>query len=321
MKSLSKRIRVKIKTLQDHLDLAPYSKPRSFYVTYTVRLQSDSDKPSVISLIVPIPSDSEYQQVNHLKFNKNPSEINSEKKCGNKYAQWKLELPPFENREYAMQFEALIKPRKCGQIKFTLDQYQHQDKNLTAPFLSANAYINPSDPVIKKIAAQIIGEEKDLERVIKAINEYVIQSLSYGNPIDGLHDYQSALRHRSTDCGGYDTFLISLLRSVGIPSRVVSGFWLGYPNMKNCMHAWMELMLPSGEWIPLDPSSEQLFRQGRMWASGRLGYTGSDRLAMSFGEDMMLESGNGKITTDILQNPIIEPKKSAKVELNFESQQ
>lgn len=131
--------------------------------------------------------------------------------------------------------------------------------------------------------------EGEITKDIKDSNEYVLKTLTYGNPIEGLYTAEEAREKKIVDCGGFDTLLQDELKKKGIESRIVAGFW-----ESGTMHAWLEI----GD-IPADPSIEYLKRHRRTKKSGRLGFVGSDRIVLSLGSNFGF--------TDILQNPIITP--------------
>jgi len=135
------------------------------------------------------------------------------------------------------------------------------------------------------------------------INAYVIKNLEYGNPIEGLYILDDVLKNKKVDCGGFDVLFIELCKKAGIPARIISGFWAGYKE--NGMHAWVEIQLSSGEWIAADPSIEQLYSQGRTKKYAKLGFVGSDRIALSIGTDIPIQLKNKTVNVAILQNPLV----------------
>jgi hypothetical protein len=182
---------------------------------------------------------------------------------------------------------------------------------IQTPYRSANAYINPDLEQIKKVAETIVNQTKSFRNRLKKINEYVISTLSYGGKYTGLYSVHDALEKPEVDCGGFDALFVSLCIAVGIPARIVSGFWLGYD--KNEMHAWVEILSRNNssnnprddEWIPADPSVEQLRRLARTRHLGKLGSIGSDRLILSYGSDIPLEVQGKTLHVDILQHPTL----------------
>jgi hypothetical protein len=117
-----------------------------------------------------------------------------------------------------------------------------------APYLRANAYIDPDHPEIKKIAQEIAGAEKDaFTRAIKLRN-WVSRNMTFDL---GLVFAPSSeiIKNRKGTCAGYAAILAALLRSASIPSRYLFG--LAYTNGLWGGHAWVEAWI-YGHWIPLD---------------------------------------------------------------------
>ncbi len=64
------------------------------------------------------------------------------------------------------------------------------------------------------------------------------------------------LEYKEGVCDEFSTLFISLARSVGIPTRYVSGFAYGnIPGYEGFgTHSWVEAYIPSYGWMPIDPS-------------------------------------------------------------------
>jgi len=109
-----------------------------------------------------------------------------------------------------------------------------------------------------------------------------------------------------TDCGGFSTFLASLLQTVNIPSRLVVGFlikkdWVSRILTFNFslltfnflkIHAWLEVMLPNKSWFPIDASTS------------KFGQIPANRLVTSFGCDFNIKINNSNYQIDLLQKPV-----------------
>ncbi len=271
-------------------------------VSYTATVKTTS--PFEGKLVLPLPRNTEYQKLDGAPtFSVAPKSIAVEPMHNNSFAYWDLQLAAGESMTIAQNFviEKLYINSEIRETLTTADYTSDEAKK----YLTDNHFIASGDPKIKDAAQSILSTQKTVAGIIRACNEYVMLVLKYGNPIPGLYSAADALTKLQVDCGGYDTLLISLLIACGVPARIVSGFWLGYPQ--NDMHAWVAILLPDGSWIPADPSVEQLVRLGRSKKIGKLGEVGSDRLVTSFGCDFTLDLGGEKIQTDILQNPILHP--------------
>ncbi len=57
-------------------------------------------------------------------------------------------------------------------------------------------------------------------------------------------------------CQDRTHLFLAAARSLGRPARYVSGYWHGAPpDDAGAMHAWVEVWLGDGGWVPLDPSN------------------------------------------------------------------
>jgi transglutaminase-like putative cysteine protease len=156
--------------------------------------------------------------------------------------------------------------------------------------------------------------------VVKKLYDFTLEYLTYGKPIDGLYPYSQALNEKITDCGGFSTFLSSLLQSKNIPARLVIGFiikknlFLDFLSTFNfCLltfdslliHAWLEILLPDGSFFPLDPSIDWRRKKGLTKRQGGFGFIPDDRLVTSCGCDFDLNINGKNYKIDLLQKPIL----------------
>lgn len=58
------------------------------------------------------------------------------------------------------------------------------------------------------------------------------------------------LEKRQDACGGIATLVASVFRSLGIPTKIVHGRFI--ENDPEMRHAWNEVLLENGKWIPFD---------------------------------------------------------------------
>ena len=82
----------------------------------------------------------------------------------------------------------------------------------------------------------------------RTLHKAVVGALTYGNPLHG--DAVHVLQDGVAGCGGFSALLVATLRAVGIPARLIGGFWQG----TLIWHFRVEFHLPGTEWIVADPS-------------------------------------------------------------------
>ena len=284
----------------------PYTQPQTFEVEYRVQLKNVADTAQQCVVVIPGLRSGGDQSILRSSAFIPETAPQVDPVWRNPYAAWRLELPPQGIEVASQSFTVQVRPSQDYSRWENLvigDRAEQTPERLLA--LQPNAFIHPTRPDVQELAQRIAGSERRVVSVLERLNAYVSENIVYGNPIPGLYSDERALRERVVDCGGFASLYCSLAISLGIPSRIVSGFWAGYEN--NGMHAWAESLLPSGLWIPVDPSIENLRQRGATRKSGRFGYLGSDRIVLSRGCDITIEVFDTKIKADILQNPIVVP--------------
>ena len=122
---------------------------------------------------------------------------------------------------------------------------------------------NDESSVIAKELTE--GLETDAQK-FKAIYEYIVRNIDYDyDKIEGLDysyipDNRVTLEERGVICYDYSALMASMLRSVGIPSKLVKGYGDFQPDV---YHAWNEVLL-DGDWYVVDATYDaQLLRNGR----------------------------------------------------------
>ncbi len=290
-----------------------YLSAQKYQVTFSVQLKNSISESQKVTLVMPLPAETAYQKIEALGLKPEGYNKKSEKKAGNRYAFWESTIEPQQTLDYEIACTAQVLPRVMTlRPEWTMQDYT-AIKNTPDYYLylSSNHYLDGVDPRIKKLSSEIVGSARGLAEIVSLLNDAVIKKLTYGNPILGLYSFGEALEKEKMDCGGFDALLGSLLKAEGIPARIISGFWTdSQPNTATQkMHAWLEILLPNNTWFPLDPSIEQLRKNGRTKKFGGVGNIGSDRLVFSVGEDFMVTTGNENLPLAILQNPVIIPEK------------
>lgn len=283
-----------------------YTEPKEYSVGYEVTVKNISRSHQSANLMIPVVASTDYQTILEDVKLFTSEEISTEPYYKNKYIVHKIALDPNQSETFKQIFKIKVLPRTASKKSFSLGDYETLDDTVRKQFLKPNEYLASREPDFIELAQKIVGDEKNVRKILEKINEWVIKNLTYGDPIPGLYKATDVIKTKVTDCGGFDTVFITLCQALKIPARIVSGFWAGYHV--NDMHAWVEILLPDGSWMPADPSVEHLTKHKKTRKSGKLGFTGSDRIALSVGCDFELEAGDERFDTDILQNPILFPE-------------
>ncbi len=87
---------------------------------------------------------------------------------------------------------------------------------------------------------------------------HCLQDISPAN-FSGTTDALTALRLGEASCGGKSRLMTALLRTLGIPTRLVGGVLLTGGAPKRTSHVWVECRLRD-QWVPFDPLNNHLAR-------------------------------------------------------------
>ena len=111
-----------------------------------------------------------------------------------------------------------------------------------APFIRPNQYVNynKNSQAVKK-AASLIGSAADVTGMISAVYNYVIGNISYDKELAQnvksgyLPDVDAVLSRGKGICFDYSAVMTAMLRSLGIPCRLVVGY------AGEVYHAWISV--------------------------------------------------------------------------------
>jgi len=114
---------------------------------------------------------------------------------------------------------------------------------------------NQIDLILKKINSP----SKSIIAIAQECNEYIFKNFTYTKGITNIETtLDEILEIRKGVCQDFAHLLLQLLRTVGIPSRYVSGYVC--PNEtglrgEGATHAWVEIYSPTQGWLGLDPTN------------------------------------------------------------------
>lgn len=279
-------------------------KKYSFEIDLRLTLKEGCKK---VKLWQPIPRETRYQKILSTEFFPDQPNILGESLHRNSVAYWEIEKTR-GNFKFVQRTKVRVKPRAFLQAEGNLQDYD-SDSPVYKIYSGEEPHLSFKDKQVKDLAKRLRGRKDKVWDIAAVFYNYVRDNLVYGNPTRGLYSSNEALKLDKVDCGGFACLLGALLRSVGIPARLLSGFSVN--DSKTKMHAWLEFMTPKGNWVPADPSMEHLRLHNRVLKPGGFGKMGNDRILVSVGSDIKI---NGK-SFSLLQLPIVEsvPKNSISV--------
>ena len=133
--------------------------------------------------------------------------------------------------------------------------------NEFAPFLTPNQYVNfnMNNLVVHK-AAELTNGSANLIEKITAIYNFVIGNISYDKELARtvqsgyLPDVDAVMKSKKGICFDYSAVMAAMLRSLGIPSKLVVGY------AGEAYHAWINAYSKETGWI-----NQVIFFDGNSW--------------------------------------------------------
>jgi transglutaminase-like putative cysteine protease len=124
----------------------------------------------------------------------------------------------------------------------------------------------PITPELEKLSRELLPSNASFAASILGLNSHIHAEYTYMPGVTEIRTpISEVLRKRQGVCQDFAHLMIALIRCAGLPARYVSGYIESYaPGDARILtgaaasHAWVEVYLPSGLWIGLDPTNEIL---------------------------------------------------------------
>ena len=230
------------------------------------------------NLWVPLPFDSDYQNVKSIEFEGNYDKafITENNQYGAKtlYANWNDKA---EKRLLKVKMVVQTQDREYGKTG-ALSQYQMPEKIEYSidvqPYLKATDHIK-IDGIVKKTADKIVGNETNPLKKAELIHQWIVKNMERDNSVLGCGDGDvekilttGVLKGKCTDI---NSVFVALARASGIPAREIFGIRLGaapkmsaysatafgsakdgVANVNGGQHCRAEFYLAGFGWVPVD---------------------------------------------------------------------
>ena len=130
---------------------------------------------------------------------------------------------------------------------------------------------------IIELARQITKPATSVAQAVALVHTHLLAHYRYNLDVPSLqssHPLEDFLLTRKTGyCEHYATAMVIMLRSVGIPARLVTGFLASewnefggyYTVRQRDAHAWVEVYFPQSGWITMDPTPPAPEAIGATW--------------------------------------------------------
>lgn len=166
------------------------------------------------------------------------------------HKQLKVNVKSLINLTEYNPFNFLIHPSEFLDVPF---QYAKKDRELLQPYYQPNTLPKKMKAYLDDILSTVNYQTIDLLTALtKSIhNDYTVETREEGVP----HDIAYTFEQKRGSCRDLVWMQIHLLRSLGMGTRFVSGyFYLKADKPIFELHAWLEVYIPGAGWIGFDPS-------------------------------------------------------------------
>ena len=126
------------------------------------------------------------------------------------------------------------------------------------PWLRSTTFVAADDPVIRRVASEVIGDRLDSIEAARRLNHWIFQEIDKV-PVAGFPESREILRSRRGDCNEHTTLFTAMARSVGLPTRMAAGIVYSesiFSDGAFYYHAWPEVWLGE-QWLAIDPTFDQ----------------------------------------------------------------
>ena len=179
---------------------------------------------------------------------------------GNRTGMFNLMAP---HREMVIESRLIVRTLGQGITPQSGDANLAMIKNETTNVLSLLELSKISEIELRDKINETVQEfykpELPVHAIIEKCGNFIFQEFKYIKGITTIETtVKEILEHRSGVCQDFAHVMLEMLRSLGIPSRYVSGYIC--PNEsgmrgEGATHAWIEAWLPGTGWVGNDPTN------------------------------------------------------------------
>ncbi len=288
----------------------PAIRARSFEFTYTTQVRYLPKNAKNISLWIPLPVPSEYQDISDLKIDTAiPYTVTKDEKYNNQFVHIALKEPKTDSLSVTLTFHAT---RREHVASFKLGAVNPATTK-PASKVSLQPFLRPTQkvvitPQIKEMAKKVIAGRKTPLEKMRALYDYVASNMKYDKSGTGWGngDVEFCLLEKRGNCSDFHSLYSALAISVGIPTRFAIGFPI--PTDKNegeigGYHCWAESYIEGQGWIPVDISEAQRHPEKHEYFFGA---HDENRVQFTVGRDLVLSPSQKGKPINFLIYPYVE---------------
>jgi transglutaminase-like putative cysteine protease len=206
-------------------------------------------------------SDSGQETLHHqLNITTNPDIYMIQDYWGNRAGMFNLMA---SHKELVIESKLIV--RTLGQANTSLNYGANLEtlKNAIADNLSLLELSTINEVELREQISALVKEfythDMPVATIIEKCGDYIFNHFNYIKGITTIETtVEEILEHRSGVCQDFAHVMLEMLRSLGIPSRYVSGYICSNKNGmrgEGATHAWIEAWIPGNGWVGYDPTN------------------------------------------------------------------
>jgi transglutaminase-like putative cysteine protease len=231
--------------------LQPREKPEKPVTTYWhVRLSlkiSEARQGAHIQVLLPLSDD--HQQVLGRSIEMEGFTYREEPEQPNLWGDWTRNASPHAATQ--IEYEANVALTDTSHSIPAVSLAQYKPPEAERRYMAPSAMVQSTDPEFHRRAHDLIKEAHTIEDAAWALFQYTAAFVRVA-PGEAKEDALTVLRQGRGSSAGKARLLTALLRSIGIPARLVGGLKLEDATKKHATISWVEAYFDGG-WVPLDP--------------------------------------------------------------------
>ena len=205
-------------------------------------------------------------------------------------------VPP--GQLFRMAASYVITRREMSINKESVDKGQFKQYRINRQyryFTRPERKIESSLPPIVMLAKRLRSQVKSPWQMAADAYLWVVNHTKY-QLVNGIKGAAFCLENGCGECGDWSALFVAICRAAGVPARPVTGFWA---DRTDEWHCWAEFMLPTGQWVPADPT---IGAQNKSKPQQYFGWLDNRRVSLCKTYDVLLPpSGGGQQSVDFLQ--------------------
>lgn len=259
--------------------IIPCFAQESYFISNKVFIANENCELQKLSLILPVPQSSNYQDVENLSVSSGDILVSP---SGNKYLRdIKTSNLPNTGEQYVLSedFTVTLYPMYIDMEQFTTIYPYDTNSEIYKKYTSNKGlYIDTNNPLILSLSNKL-WEDSQNNVLVYAKNcyEYVATNYRYLNPNTGIHPIDKILKDGGGDCGNLASIYVNLLRAKHIPAKYIVTV-----RPDGSYHVWADFYLEKYGWIPVDVNMKLDYPDGNYF-----GYCKGDGIIMS--EDILYD--------------------------------